>query len=90
MPTLLLSSALVGWLGFQTWQLVAERQQLGQLRTGQDSPVDAATKLRASLDAMATGTAKLADAGNNNARTIVEELRKRGITINSEGTGKPR
>ena len=90
MPSLLLAMALVAWLAFQSWQLVAERQQLGQLRLGQDPTVDAASKLRASLDAVASGTAKLADAGNSNARTIVEELRKRGITINSEGTGKPR
>ena len=39
-------------------------------------------KLRDSLDAIARGTAQLADAGNGNARLVVDELKKRGVTIN--------
>src|SRR5450755_1569688 len=80
-PWLLLALALVVWLGFQTYQLVSERQQLKLLRVGQDANLDAANKVRGSLDAVATSTAKLASEGNANARVIVEELRKRGITI---------
>ena len=59
-----------------------ERQQLVTLRAVQNSQVEAAGKVRASLDTVATATAQLADSGNADARTIVEELRKRGITIN--------
>jgi hypothetical protein len=81
-PMLLGALALACWFAFQTVQLVGERQQLTALRGVQDVQVDAATKLRASLDAMASATAKLADAGNVNAKLLVEELRKRGITIN--------
>jgi DUF1365 family protein len=81
-PMLLAAVALAAWFGFQTQQLVRERSQLATLHTTQDAQVDAATKLRASLDAVAAATAKLADAGNVNARLLVEELRKRGITIN--------
>lgn len=82
LPLLLLSLALVGWFGFQTHQLVRERQQLAQLRAGQDAQIEAAAKVRASLDTVATATASLAETGNLNARLLVEELRKRGITIN--------
>ena len=85
---LLLALALLGWLSFQTWQLFAEQQQLKSLRAAQDAPLEKATKLRASLDAVAAGTARLANAGNTNARVIVEELRKRGITINPNGSAK--
>lgn len=81
LPMLLLAAALVLWFGFQTYQLATERQQLATLRTSQEPQVAAAGKLRASLDTVATATAQLADAGNVNARAIVEELRKRGITI---------
>jgi hypothetical protein len=35
---------------------------------------------------LALETQKLADAGNPNARTVVDELRKRGITINRPTT----
>jgi hypothetical protein len=36
---------------------------------------------------MAVETQKLADLGNANARLIVDELRKRGITINRPAEG---
>jgi hypothetical protein len=44
--------------------------------------VDNAGKLRASLDALAVDTQRLAEAGNPSAKLLVDELRKRGITIN--------
>ena len=88
-PMLLMALAIVGWLGFQSTQLWRERQQLKELQTGLASQADAATKLRASLDAVATATAKLASEGNDSARVIVEELRKRGVTINPQGVPRP-
>jgi hypothetical protein len=47
-----------------------------------------ARKARASLDALAVGTARLAD-GNASARAGIEELRKRGVTVNAAGASKP-
>ena len=41
-----------------------------------------AVKMRAQLDGIAKSTAELAAKGNVNAGTIVQELAKRGITIN--------
>ena len=81
-PLLLFGTTLLLWLGFQSVQLLGERQQLATLRAAQNPQVEAAGKVRASLDTVATATAQLAESGNANARTIVEELRKRGITIN--------
>lgn len=83
-PLLLASIALTGWFSFQTIQLAGERQQLVALHTAQDPQVETANKLRTSLDAMASATAKLADGGNVNAKLLVDELRKRGITINPD------
>jgi len=88
-PGLLLAIAFVAWLAFQAVQLVGERQQLGLAMTSTEPQELAATKLRASLDNVATATAKLAADGNLNARVIVEELRKRGITINQPAAPKP-
>lgn len=81
-PLLLLAVALVGWFAFQTLQLINERQQLEALRVSQGPQVEAAGKVRASLDTVAVATARLADAGNANARLLVDELRRRGIVIN--------
>lgn len=82
-PMLLLAVGITGWLGFQSVQLLAERQQLANARAALDTQVQGAAKVRAALDGLATATAKLAADGNPNARAIVEQLRQRGITINA-------
>ena len=88
-PALLIALAVVAWFAFQTVQLVREWRQLGLAQSTLQPQEQNAIKLRASLDAVATSTAKLATEGNANARVIVEELRKRGITINPPGAAKP-
>lgn len=87
-PVLLLALALVAWLGFQAFQQLSERQQLAQLQASLDLQEQAATKVRASLDAVASATARLATNGNPTARVLVEELRKRGVTINPSAAPK--
>lgn len=81
-PLLLSGLALLGWLGYQTQQLVKEREGLRAAHASLQLTVDNAGKLRASLDALAADTQRLANAGNANAKLLVDELRKRGITIN--------
>jgi hypothetical protein len=88
-PLLLLALAVVGWLAFQSTQLLRERDQLSNIESSLRPQEQNAAKLRASLDAVATATAKLAAAGNANARVIVDELRRRGVTINPSEGGKP-
>lgn len=82
-PLLLLSAALLLAFGFETAQRLRERQTLQAAHASQQQTVDNAGKLRASLDALAADTQRLADAGNANAVLLVNELRKRGITINA-------
>jgi uncharacterized protein HemX len=89
LPILLLALAFVAWLAFQAMQQVSERQQLTQTQASLEPQEQAATKLRASLDALAVATAGLAAQGNPNARVIVEELRKRGVTINPAAAAPP-
>ena len=88
-PLLLLALAMVGWLAFQSMQLLREREQLTAIESSLQPQEQNAAKLRGSLDAVGTATAKLAAAGNANARVIVEELRRRGVTINPNEGGKP-
>lgn len=85
LPVALLAVAFVCWLGFQTWQLLGERMQLQAVRATQDQPLEQAQKLRTSLDTLATSTQSLAAQGSASARTVVEELAKRGVTINANG-----
>jgi hypothetical protein len=81
-PVCLVLVAFVVWTGFQTSQLMRERVTLKAILTSQEAPVQEAAKLRAQLDSIARGTQELANQGNQNAKTIVVELQKRGITIN--------
>ncbi|HEY2558601.1 MAG TPA: hypothetical protein VGI48_02710 [Caldimonas sp.] len=89
MPILLPALALTCWLAFQTLQLVREQRQLDAVQSGLLVQEQAAKKVRTALDEVATATAKLAGEGNANARSIVEQLRSRGITINPSGATKP-
>jgi hypothetical protein len=81
-PVLVLALAFVGWTGFQMLMLIREADALKSLQAGQEQAVQQSGKLRNGLDAIARETLKLADGGNPNARLIVDELRKRGVTIN--------
>ena len=83
-PILILALAFVGWSGFQTTQLVQEKTALATLKISQDKQTEDSKKLRESLDKLAKGTLALSDRGNPNARLIVDELRRRGITISAE------
>jgi len=85
-PMLLIVLAVLVWLAFQSLQLVLEQRQLTLAQANQESQYQAATKLRKALDGMATATAKLATEGNANARVVVDELRKRGVTIRPNAT----
>jgi type II secretory pathway component PulJ len=89
-PVLLVSLAVVASLAFQAVQLAREQQQLSLALTNLEAQQQAAVKLRAALDAVATATAGLAANGNANARSIVDELRKRGVTITPQGESKPK
>lgn len=81
---LLLTLAFTGWAAFQSFLLAHEAYTLSGARDNQGAAVQNAEKLRQALDGLARDTAKLAERGNPNARLIVEELRKRGVTINPE------
>ncbi|MBC8087591.1 MAG: hypothetical protein H7Z40_10005 [Phycisphaerae bacterium] len=82
-PALLLASALVLWFAFQTLQLSSERAQLAAIKGNQATQVEAAAKIRVALDSLAASTQRLANSGNANAQLIVQELQKRGVTINA-------
>ena len=82
-PQLLTGLALIAWLGLQAFQQVGERRQLAALDAAVAPQEQAAQKVRNSLEAIAGATAKLAGEGNANAQIVVDQLKKRGVTINT-------
>jgi len=81
-PLLILLLALLSWSAFQWLYLGGEAQTLEAVKASQDAQLQQAQRVRQALDALGTETRKLAEAGNGNARQILDELRKRGVTIN--------
>ena len=84
LPVLILALVMLAWFVFQGTQLRMERDAIRDATTNQEKQVQDSKKLRDALDAVARGTAKLADAGNPNARLIVDELKKHGITLSPD------
>jgi hypothetical protein len=70
------------WAAFQAVQLHEENKSLMTLGAGQEQQLQQAQRVRQTLDALASETQKLADSGNANAKVVIEELRKRGVTVN--------
>jgi hypothetical protein len=88
-PFLILALSVAGWAAFQMTQLLRERDSLEAARSSQERPMENSKKLRDQLDGLARDTQRLANKGNASARLIVDELKKRGITINPEPPAAP-
>ena len=82
-PLLLILAALLIWFGFQTFQLVVERNSLSTLKTSFDAGVQESQKMQSQLQALINKTVELSNEGNAAAKTAVAELEKRGIPIKS-------
>ena len=82
LPLALLTAAFLVLTGYQTFQLVRERGKLRTVRANQEAPFQQAQRVRAQLDSIARSTLELAKQGNSGAAVIVEQLARRGITIN--------
>jgi hypothetical protein len=88
-PLLVFFLAWLAWAAFQAVQLHEENKTLQALRASQQDQMQQANKVRQTLDALALETQKLADAGNTNAKLVIDELRKRGITVNRPKAAPP-
>jgi len=86
---LLLGFGILLQQGLQSIQLIGERDQLTQAKAGQDRSIQDAQKVRTQADALATQTARLAAQGNANARAIIEELRRQGVTVKEPAATTP-
>jgi len=89
LPLLILVVASVAWPAFQCYQLLNERQALTTVFGNQAKQVEDSSKLRNALDGLARDTALLAAKGNASAKLIVDELARRGVTINPNAPATP-
>lgn len=73
--------ALVAWSAFQFHQLRLEADAMATLRANQEAPLQQAQRVRENLENLAARTRQLAEAGNANARLVINELSRRGVKI---------
>ena len=83
-PLLLIVLALTVMRGFQSIQLNQERELLNERLTLQSEPLTESGNIRQQLHSMIADTAELAKNGNPNAQRIIDQLKKAGITLNSD------
>ena len=84
-----LTIGLVLWFGFQTSALIRERRHIAAARANQEPLIQQAQRVRVQLDALARSTLQLAQQGNPSAALIVDQLARRGITINPQAPSTP-
>jgi len=87
LPMFLLALALLTSLSFQTFSLVNEATQLKTAIASQDKAIEESQKIRTQLQELASQTLALANEGNANASTLIDEMHKKGVTI--QGTPTP-
>ena len=71
--------ALLLWFASLIYEFLGERENLTKLRQNQETTLTNAQKMRGQLDAIASGTQKLALAGNPNALQVVSESRSQAV-----------
>ena len=77
----LLAVTVLLMVGLETMQLVAQYSTLSDVRTAQQPSLAEIANVHTQLDALAGETARLAAAGNVNARAVVDEMQRQGITL---------
>jgi hypothetical protein len=77
------AAAVVVVLGSNLIDIGRFHDSLSKMRTQQQINIEAVGKAENQLDALAKGTKALADAGNPNARAILEVLRQNGVQVNA-------
>jgi hypothetical protein len=80
-PVILAVVSLFVLMAFETGQAIHDRGALADLRRSQEPTVQEATKLRQQLETLAGRTAQLAAEGNEGAKTVVDQMKRQGVTL---------
>jgi hypothetical protein len=82
LPITLVVVSLFVLMAFEIGQTIHDRGGLADLRRSQEPTVQEAIKLRQQLELLAGKTAKLAAEGNEGAKTVVDQMKRQGVTLN--------
>ena len=81
-PVILVVVALFVLMAFETGQAIHDRGGLSDLRRSQEPTVQEAIKVRQQLDSLARKTAQLAADGDEGAKSVVDQMKRQGVSLN--------
>jgi F0F1-type ATP synthase membrane subunit b/b' len=81
LPVILVIVSLLVLMGFLTYEAVQDREALLDLQRAQEPTIQQAIKVRQQLETLAGGTTQLATEGDENAKAIVDEMKRQGVTL---------
>jgi hypothetical protein len=81
LPLILVVLSFFVLMVFETGQTIHDRGALADLRRAQEPSVQQAIKLRKQLQTLAGKTAELAAAGDVGAKSIVDQMKRQGVTL---------
>ncbi|MGH7115264.1 MAG: hypothetical protein ACREE9_12295 [Stellaceae bacterium] len=80
-PLILVVVSLFILMGFETGQAIHDRTALAALRRSQEPMMQQAIRLRQQLQTLAGKTAALAASGDAGAKSVVDQMKRQGITL---------
>jgi hypothetical protein len=86
---LLLAATFFLALAFQTFELISQHSAFSDAFARQQAPFARTIQLRQDTQGLAAETAALADKGNNNAKAVMDELRRAGIELHPAQPAAP-
>ena len=81
LPVALVGLAFFLLMAFETLHAIYDRGALSDLRRSQEPTVQESIKLRQQLETLAAKTAQLAADGDEGARTVVDRMKRQGVTL---------
>lgn len=81
LPLVITLVALVIYFGFQTFSMLGERGNLGQVKSSQDNALQEAQKIQTQFRTLVTKTGELADKGHAGAKLVMEGLQRQGMGL---------
>jgi hypothetical protein len=82
LPLILVVVSLFVLMAFETGEAIHERSALADQRRSQETTWQEAIKLRQQLELLAGKTAQLAAEGDEGAKTVVDQMKRQGVSLN--------
>ena len=79
LPLIITLVALITYFGFQTVSLLAERSNLGLIKSSQENALQEAQKTQAQFRTIVSKTSELAEKGHGGAKMVMEGLQRQGM-----------